>query len=212
MTAHRIGDAALAYHEAGHAVIAYVLHLPHAHVTINHDRESGTSGRTIFNRKKPPTACTPSRAFRRELDEIDVCLAGPLAQSMFNRRSVRHWQSTDDFSKAMKLVMAGESDIDTCLRFIKGQMIRTERLLRKHWVVVDRVADALLEHRTLDGRHLGEVIKRARKITSSAQHRSRVRTRHECDHLFELFHRQVASWSSGEVVIYNAGTSNRGQS
>jgi len=203
-----------AYHEAGHAVVAYVLRIPLAGATIRHDRESGFAGSVFRNTKKTRPACSPLRAIRRELDEIDVCLAGPLAQSLFNRRSVRHWQSTKDFSDAIKLarMITGEKDRDKWSSLIKGQMFRTECLLLDHWGVVGCVADALLEHRTINGHDLIAVIKHARKTSSSAQYRIRQRRR-ESDHLFELFHRQVERWSQSraKIVIYNASVPNGGQ-
>ena len=198
-----------AYHEAGHIVVAYVLRIAFAGATIRHDRESGFKGKVFCGKKRPSPTCTLLCTGRRVLDDIDVCLAGPLAQSMFNRRSVRRWQHMGDYSNAMTLVqlIVDEKDWERCFGFIEGQMMRTESLLRRHWAVVGCVADALLEHRTLDRRELVAVIKRARKAASLARHGSQPWKTFESRRLFQIFREQVTGWLPTGVVVHTASAS-----
>jgi ATP-dependent Zn protease len=141
-----------AYHEAGHAVIALRLGYEVGKVTIK--RRQGVLGRAdIRNRTSP--------------DDIRISLAGALAEALVNpsdekiqlgahydwrntRRSVREFV-------ALGFINGRERDI-----LIEELLHETRALVRRDREVIARVAEALLEHKTLTGDDIKRIVEAVR--------------------------------------------------
>ena len=137
----------IAYHEAGHAVIALRLGYEIGKVRINPKRGTGIA--EIRNRYSP--------------DDIRISLAGPLAEALVNpndeqielgafcdRRNTR--RSTREFV-ALGFVNSREKDI-----LIEELLHETRALVRRDEKAIAAVAEALLEHRTLTGADIKRIV------------------------------------------------------
>jgi hypothetical protein len=103
-------DEATAYHEAGHAVVAYFERVPlrQKGASIIPNREDGTAGRvfaweTFGERYRPDTKNTDAARIRCERAAM-VFLAGIVAQRKFNSRSVRFHHGELDFHNAVNMM------------------------------------------------------------------------------------------------------------
>lgn len=159
-----------AYHEAGHAVASWCLHVPIRHVTIISD---DTSAGHVQNHKM-----NRRTALNIELDDrfslgrlraeklVMVAMAGPLAQERYAPRSVRYWHGGGDRDAITELLIRyadtlpdGSLDCRAHGKLLK-QWTRT--LLENNWYLVEAVAAALLERRRLSGSETRDVILDAR--------------------------------------------------
>jgi hypothetical protein len=93
---------------------------------------------------------TPSAISRAE-SRIVICYAGPLASRKFQPRSKWRDGGTTDFGAATLLMgsLQGPDDEYNTL-YAKLLWRRAELLVDFRWSEINAVADALLEHRTLD--------------------------------------------------------------
>jgi hypothetical protein len=149
----------VAYHEAGHAVIAHVLGFRVRRVTIVPDDKS--QGRMIWG--KPPIRgrdrgwynLSPSNARRLE-DWLIVLLAGPLAMRHHNPRS--HWrksgtgygefmQKGSDFQVAGELIDYLHGDEAVASAYWGYVRAQAEAIVEKRWAWIDRVARHLAKHK-----------------------------------------------------------------
>ena len=138
-TRYRRRRAATAYHEAGHAVIAHMLGCQVVLVSIV--RQGTTRGRAHSDSPGDPE------------QNAWILLAGPTAQWMSGyctRRSVWRylWRASDGEDLGELLDRVAASDAEkwvTCSKWVTD----AEKLVKKHWHVIDRVARVLLEHRRL---------------------------------------------------------------
>jgi len=154
--------AHVAYHEAGHAVIAHVLGFEVRRVTIVPDDKS--RGRMVWNKppanlKKTDADLTPSQRQRIE-NLIMVALAGPLTMRHHNPRS--HWKKSGtgygpfmgkgtDFQVAAKLIDILYQNEAVASAYWRFTRVRAESLVKERWAWIDCVARHLLEHKTFDG-------------------------------------------------------------
>ena len=132
-----------AYHEAGHAVIAYRLGVEVKFVTILPTHHSGgyvTPG-DLF--------CGGTGSDHAALERaIKFCLAGPMAEALFYPRYHRRLKSVDyvcALGLARYLTGWGAEE------FIRYQERETKKLLKLYWKDVQQVAQALLEYDELTG-------------------------------------------------------------
>ena len=165
-------DAATAYHEAGHAVASWCLGRRVCSATIVPDDDS--AGRVKNEREKPSTAFAvecgdpwhPSR-FRAE-KRVMIVQAGEVAQRRYNPRSVRRYHSQSDLNKSLDTLLSCnpyEEEPDVTHHY---QLLRkwTASLIERHWHLVEAVAKALLERRTLSGTQILDVIHEANQKTT----------------------------------------------
>jgi ATP-dependent Zn protease len=148
-----------AYHEAGHAVVAYRLGVEVEHVTIVPDHFS--RGHFAFGDLFCARGLGSDRANLERA--IKICLAGPLAQRRFRRRSYCRRNGRQDYDCATGLARylvgsAGERE------FVRYQERCTKVLVDHYWSEIERVAQALLERDQLSGVEVKDIIEEPRRL------------------------------------------------
>ena len=154
-----------AYHEAGHAAIALRLGVNVKKVTIEPDGES--LGSVTHDKLLDLSAGldTSTRTRLRMEKLVMVGFAGECAARKFNPKGFRHWSSVLDW-RATLLVMdlfyaGGNRKLqDAYLNFL---YLWTQAHLNELcvWHGVQRLAEALIEHRTLRGEEVRQVYQKA---------------------------------------------------
>jgi hypothetical protein len=137
----------IAYHEAGHAVLAEKLHFRVDIVTIKPHRFSRRSLGQAVHAKE-------ARGGIRAEDRIICSLAGPIAEAesighLYNRR--RDLRGSDLASVRLEEELSGVP-----LRELEAQ---TLRMVRKEWSRIERVANALLKKEELFGHEVRDILK-----------------------------------------------------
>src|SRR5262245_52740101 len=99
---------ATAYHEAGHAVVAFQFHLRVKSVTIIPDAERATSGSCSHAQGFGPSIeYERSDRNRLRIERAVMCsLAGLEAQRKYRSSSVRNYHAQSDYAKAADLASA----------------------------------------------------------------------------------------------------------
>jgi hypothetical protein len=150
---------AVAYHAAGHAVMAFHLRRGIKYVTIESDERAA---RHLQETKMP--------GFRPDLkdqkakieDQILISLAGPQAEKMKTGR----WNSKSaagDYQCAVDLglyVCPEGGELNTYLRWLG---IRCARLVELRWREIEALAAELLVHKRLGARRIRAIIKAAQE-------------------------------------------------
>jgi ATP-dependent Zn protease len=158
--------AASAYHEAGHAFMAWRLRLAIMRITVV--PKGDTSGLTVHS--------NPLRGISLEWDDSDrarmrteraikVCLAGPAAQRMYNPRSWRRYHGESDHDRAVDLALRMWGSGEQALLYLRllGNSVRTD--LSLWWRSVDALAATLIEKRVLNGSQIKEILRVVRPLT-----------------------------------------------
>lgn len=156
-----------AYHEAGHAVIGRVLGLPCGLATIVPDHDS--SGHALT-----PTPEETLSAWEREgklrdmpstiVGRIISVMAGAEAEiAILGKSSVG--DGADRREIAMMLDAIGQRSLESAMRK------KTAALVRRHHELIEKVAQALLAHETLDAEAINAIVEHHR---SALQERIRV--------------------------------------
>jgi ATP-dependent Zn protease len=153
-----------AIHEAGHAVIGRVLGIPCGSVTIVPDEADRSAGHALNG--------TPYQTWEHWLDErgrhremavayrahIRMLMAGAEAENVI----LGAGQGGDGYDQHEIALMA-ENLIDTTsdawLRLAARLQGQTVQLVRKHRDKIQRVADALVERRTLSGAEIDALMR-----------------------------------------------------
>jgi Peptidase family M41 len=148
-----------AYHEAGHAVVAYHLGVEVQYVTIVPDHFSG--GHFVYGDLFCDRGLGSDRANLERA--IKISLAGPLAQARLLRRLDRRRGGRQDYDCASGLARylagaAGERE------FLSYQERRTNELIGCYWNDIDRVARALLECDELSGTAVKKIMEAPRQM------------------------------------------------
>lgn len=126
-------DAA-AYHEAGHAVVAWALGCIVRLVTIDAD-----GGRCECEDPPEPEG------------KLVLCFAGPASQRTHG--PVESWHGGGDYGKAVEVGHSGISD-----ERVRELIDKTYELVVEHWGNIGRVADALIESDTLNADEIGALL------------------------------------------------------
>ena len=146
MTPKRTGHAPaiVAYHEAGHAVIAHMLGCRVERVSIDED-----SGATLIKW---------SRRVEQGIErQILSTLAGPYSQRRFAPRS--HWRSRShagfasgyDFDNVTGLIFDLHGKGKVAERYWAYVEARAEALVDQHWLHIESVVKVLLKHGAITG-------------------------------------------------------------
>lgn len=172
----RINDRELAYHEAGHAVIArrHGLGVPYVVLLPTDDAVAHAPSESAVHLARNADRPTQMAAIEKE---FTVCMAGPLAQRRYrpSNKSERGWY--DDRKNAESLVVraamleAGtpvpEGGAEVTLKpeeseraiQVFNQLVgKTGALVGHNWPAITRVAEALVVHRGLTPAQLDELI------------------------------------------------------
>jgi ATP-dependent Zn protease len=150
----------IAYHEAGHAVVAHRLGVEVEHVTIvpDHTCHGHCAHADLF--------CARGHGSDRANLEraIQICLAGPLAQAWLLRRYFdrrRGGRQDYDCASGLARYLAGSAGEREFLRY---QERRTQALVDHLWSDIERVAQALLERDHLSGTEVKDIIEAPRRL------------------------------------------------
>jgi hypothetical protein len=143
---------ATAYHEAGHAVAAYVQGIGIGRKGVSVVRDGDTDGRVYAHKgfngnPEYDRSGTRLGAERRTV----VTLAGEAAQRKFRVSSVRRYHAGSDWDNAVNLMshfVASDRELSAYLELLR---VRAEQLVENPecWAMIDAVATALMEHDTL---------------------------------------------------------------
>ena len=154
-----------AYHEAGHAVASFFLHTGFRRVTIVPDDEAaGHSLDGMGGRFHGQPDCEMTPAIRDYLERhIQVLLAGEIAQRKHSPRSVRQHHGRSDRHHAVGLALYINSDPRAVELYLRWLEHCTEGLVVTRWAMVETVAEALAEHKTLTRAQVRALILEAAK-------------------------------------------------
>jgi hypothetical protein len=147
----------LAFHEAGHAVIAYHLKAEIRYVTIVPDCSS--RGHLAHG----DLFCAPGLGSDQANLEraIKISLAGPLAAARFHPRSFHRRYTDYDHASGLARYLAGSEGEREFLRYQERQ---TRELIDFYWNEIERVARALLERDHLSGAKVKDIIEAPRRL------------------------------------------------
>jgi hypothetical protein len=166
--------AAAAYHEAGHAFMAWHLGLPVYRVTTIATQDA--SGLTVHSNPlrgiNVELGLDQPRARIRAENAIMVSLAGPAAQRRHRPSSWRHAHGESDYQRASDLALRiwGTPEQATLYLRLLGNAVKGK--ITFFWPLVDALAVGLIEKRSLDRGHVLAILRdlgpmmRARSIPS----------------------------------------------
>lgn len=147
--------AATAYHEAGHAFVAWSLGVAVHRITIV---PSGLIAGSVQHEKiirgKYPELDGSMRARMRMEKNILIALAGPIAQRLYKSRSCRSWHSTGDYRAASDMALLINSSGKQASAYLKWLQIRTEEILIARWPLVHALAQELLRKGEIKGKEM----------------------------------------------------------
>ncbi|RUW01101.1 MULTISPECIES: hypothetical protein [unclassified Mesorhizobium] len=148
---------ATAYHEAGHAVVAFLQFFKIEFATIKPAGEAAGMVKSMARGKVDPDIATP--AMRAKIEAlIIVTLAGDIAQRKHQAKSVRRWHASADRQQAADLALSICGSGESATAYLAWLDIVTRNIVEGRWSVIERVAAALLERETLTGDELRAVI------------------------------------------------------
>lgn len=150
-----------AYHEAGHAVAAYLRHWRFTGISIVPDRY--TLGRCFFSEREIVLRTSRMEQTRSRLETLVVIsLAGPVAERIISGRTNRKG-ALDDFREAeayASCVVGSEEELRAYLRWLwefTYNLVDTE----PHWSAVKALAEELVERGDVGERRARGIIRDA---------------------------------------------------
>ncbi|WP_051677457.1 hypothetical protein [Bradyrhizobium sp. URHD0069] len=172
-------ELVLAYHEAGHAVIAHALGIAVKYVTTLEDASAAlTHSATYLARDADHPA--QLEAIRKD---VIVCLAGPHSQAKHRRPKKKEpdeWKDDIETASGLAaragLVATGidlrrlDENFECCLTAYQAEFAadlfqhcseKARNLVDEHWTAIDTVAKALLSRPVLNGDDIAELIGRS---------------------------------------------------
>jgi hypothetical protein len=159
MAKRNLARAAVAFHEAGHAVAAVHHRIRITKATIKGAAE--TKGRIIHHNplvNAHPDVGTSAKTRPRIEHRIVVSFAGPIAQRRFNARTCRHYNAHEDYVTATNLagyLVGSDKERDAYLNWV---WVHTENFIEQEWPQVETVAKWLLEHETMTGAAIRKLV------------------------------------------------------
>ncbi len=150
----------IAYHEAGHALMAYLLGAKVQRVTIEPDHDDGPDRqgdtRVLWRR-----AADGEQALARKM--VQVCLAGPVAEMIYSNEPyhpglVAAWAA--DWREAWDTAGLLHADERKRLTYLEEVSIQLYHRLQANdlWAALASLADHLLAHETLEGKQFDEIV------------------------------------------------------
>jgi hypothetical protein len=148
-----------AFHEAGHAVIAWSLGLKvHSATIVPAPGIHGGVEHANPLRGIHLDYDGSDRARRRAEIAIIVCLAGPVAQQRYKPRSWRSYHGQYDHSQAADLALSLNGSDEATNAHLKYLAIVARDMVAALWPLIERVAGALIERRTLTAAEIATVL------------------------------------------------------
>jgi hypothetical protein len=154
---------ATAYHEAGHALVAWLLGIRLRRVTIVPSKKDNFDGccyhAKIVRGKHPEFDDSPG-AFVRMQKHVMVCLAGIISQRRFNSRTVRRWDASGDYRLIFPIVSNRLSSDKETTAYLSWLEVKTDELLRQphNWARVKLLARELLARNTLKRNEVDDLL------------------------------------------------------
>lgn len=168
-------DEGIAFHEAGHAVAAYLLQAPIAEVSIVPDGD--TAGRCVARRVIGVAPGTTLRNILRDdraaaERSAMIAMAGRAADALYLKLDTQSgdvlpldtlMRNVGDINYALDLFLALSGSEDTARRYVAVLALRVEALLKvaPNWAAVESLARVLLVSRSVGGGRALAVIMRA---------------------------------------------------
>ncbi len=155
----------LAYHESGHALVAWLLGGEVERVTIEPDNDDDSGDDRPAREGVTQVLWPRDRSSEREFaaKAVQVCLAGPVAEMIysgdpFHPGLVAEW--ADDWRQAWQAALPLFSDERRRLAHLERITVELHRLLRRDdvWAALAALADELAAHETLDGEQVSEIV------------------------------------------------------
>ena len=159
---------AVAYHEAGHAIMAWLLNVRIRKATIVPDARAGSLGHVRHEKLllgKFPEFDNSDRQRIRIEKLIVVCLAGPIAQVLFRPRSFRKYHASSDWKQAVDLSSLCNGSDPAITKHLAYLEIRTRDSLQtpSNRVFIECVAKELVNKHTLSGKEVSAICREAWK-------------------------------------------------
>jgi hypothetical protein len=159
--------AAIAYHEAGHAVVRCVLGFgpKSAKIIPKHDAGDVAQYANPLRGIKLDTDGSSGRALLRLMKAIQISYAGPLAQRKYSEHSWREFHGICDFKKIEELSLRACGSSAQVGAFKHWLEIATQEMIDSHWSSIQHVAKLLLGHDHLSGTGILAVLRRSAHST-----------------------------------------------
>ena len=154
---------ATAYHEAGHAVIAFHegISLTSASIIKSDGWDGMVHYENPFGRSNFETTRSDANRLKAER-YARATLAGYFAQRKFDRRTVRSWHAHSDRHKAadiMEYFVASDLELNAWLRLLE---IQAKQILEIRWPDVRALAMQLMERKKMNGRQIRACLNQSR--------------------------------------------------
>ena len=153
-----------AYHEAGHAVVAYLHTVDFNSVTLKVDDDYG--GRVDYQNPVDGIevdGCDQCRDRSRREIWAKIFLSGPEAERHFNPKG--HWRrhAKQDLCDTLTKLSSDTTPDKESKAYLRLIQIRTQSILKRPdvWDAVETLAKALLEEETLSGKKAEGIIEQA---------------------------------------------------
>jgi hypothetical protein len=155
-------ERATAYHEAGHAVMAFHLGVAPARkgVTIVPDGDaSGRYHRGAIRDWKNSEWDSSAAAHRRMENTILICLAGPAAHRIFNPRGFRNYHTRDDYEIAADFALRMQGSVELMNAYFKWLGVKTKAIVKIRWRLIEALAKELLVRKKMSGTELTDFLR-----------------------------------------------------
>jgi hypothetical protein len=162
----------IAYHEAGHAVVAHLLGVTALDLSIAPDPDDGSLGHyehsPIYDSVMQPDIKVPSAYIDAFEKEILITFAGNITEKILNRR-YGYSGARKDYSDALDAALyLAEGDIKVAGRLLAWPWMKATRLLKDSWYAVEALTNLLLEKKHLSGAEVVACIQAAKAERDSA--------------------------------------------
>jgi hypothetical protein len=160
-TKYFVNAQSSAYHEAGHAVVAWYHNIDLEMITLGTAEDEMGRTRHVDPLQGVDTAWGPTVADRIRMEQfVGVCLAGPLAQRNFSLVGFRRAHAEDDWQQAVDLLsyfVVNHEELEAYFRLLE---IQTRNLLDLDfiWKSITNLATVLQECQTLSGAEANRII------------------------------------------------------
>ncbi len=154
---------ATAYHEAGHALVAYMERIRIKRVTIK-PGETYSGGIVTKPCVDSSVEYDNSRKQTVRVERaVRVLLAGAAAQRRFSPHGYRHFHGESDRHGAINLISYLTRTSEETAAYFKLLNIQAKNKIKVPWVwaAIQALAEALLSHETISGKRARAIIRRS---------------------------------------------------